>query len=843
MKTVLMVAEKPSLAQSIADLLSNGRCQTRRSVSKACPVHEYSGTFLGFPAFFKMTCVVGHVYSTDFAPRYQNWGNTDELTLFGAETQKEEANPSTHVVSHLKAESQGIDYLVLWLDCDREGENICFEVISIVAKNIAGNHNLSNVFRAKFSAITATDIQRAMDNLAKPNELEALSVDARQELDLKVGVAFTRYQTKFFSGKYTSLDAKLISYGPCQTPTLGFCVKRHDDILWFKPEPFWKLVPRCFKGGHTFTLEWDRGRLFDLPIAQLIHSMVADKKAARVMDVNKRKEAKARPGGMNTVAMLKAASSRLGIGPHEAMKVAEHLYTSGYLSYPRTESTKFHPSFDLSAAVSVFQPHPLYGAFARRLLRDGVSAPRGGIDVGDHPPITPMKSATENELGGGNYWRLYDYIVRQFLASVSADCKYIRTKVVLRIGDEAFQVVGRQMEEPGFIEITPWAMFTESRLPDLKSGDEVEVQKLDLKAGKTEPPDYLTESELITLMEKNGIGTDASIPTHINNICERGYVSIQAGRRVVPTKLGIIVVHGYHRIDSELVLPKVRAHIEEEVNNIAAGDATIDDIVPQALSIFKAKFEYFQKHIELMDELMEASYTQMSNTVKTLTRCGVCLRYMKLFPNRPQRLYCGNCDQTYSLPQGGSIKEYKGLECPLDNFQLVVFQQGGESKVYTLCPYCYNNPPFEDVPGGMGCNSCRHPTCKHSLVHNRVCACQDPVCDGFLVLDPVGARVQKMDCNRCNRSVKFPTGTKKVSVTANDTCEGCGSNILHLKFEKDKSPLTGHPEEYSGCILCDDELNALAEEFFGKGKSRGKGKGRGKGRGRGRGKSKGHRGP
>jgi len=209
----------------------------------------------------------------------------------------------------------------------------------------------------------------------------------------------------------------------------------------------------------------------------------------------------------------------------------------------------------------------------------------------------------------------------------------------------------------------------------------------------------------------------------------------------------------------------------------------------------------------------------------------------------PQRLYCGNCDQTYSLPQGGSIKEYKGLECPLDNFQLVVFQQGGESKVYTLCPYCYNNPPFEDVPGGMGCNSCRHPTCKHSLVHNRVCACQDPVCDGFLVLDPVGARVQKMDCNRCNRSVKFPTGTKKVSVTANDTCEGCGSNILHLKFEKDKSPLTGHPEEYSGCILCDDELNALAEEFFGKGKSRGKGKGRGKGRGRGRGKSKGHRGP
>ena len=65
---------------------------------------------------------------------------------------------------------------------------------------------------------------------------------------------------------------------------------------------------------------------------------------------------------------------------------------------------------------------------------------------------------------------------------------------------------------------------------------------------QTSPPDYLTEAELITLMEKHGIGTDASIPVHINNICERNYVQVANGRRLRPTVLGIVLVHGYQKV-------------------------------------------------------------------------------------------------------------------------------------------------------------------------------------------------------------------------------------------------------------------------------------------------------
>ena len=146
--------------------------------------------------------------------------------------------PLSLVCKHLRDVATKCDGIILFLDCDREGEAICFEVLSVVKSQLKAPRK---IYRAKFSAVTRSDIVKAFGSLGAPDKMQADAVAARQELDLKVGVAFTRFQTAHFLGKY-ALDARCVSYGPCQTPTLGFCVARHLKIDTFVPEPFWKLA-------------------------------------------------------------------------------------------------------------------------------------------------------------------------------------------------------------------------------------------------------------------------------------------------------------------------------------------------------------------------------------------------------------------------------------------------------------------------------------------------------------------------------------------------------------------------------------------------------------------------
>ena len=406
-----MVAEKPSIAGSIASILGAGRESLAKSGK--LPVHEFPGVFMGKHVTYRVTSVAGHVFSTDFPNEYQSWDTVDPETLFEAPTVKSET--SKGVISHLKDCARGASYVVLWLDCDREGENICFEVLDVISaklERVSGQQ----IFRARFSAIAKSDIENAMRSLTSPNENESLAVDARQELDLKVGVAFSRFQTRFFQGRYGNLDSSTISYGPCQTPTLGFCVDRHDEILTFTPENFWSVDVEVEQGGQRVVLEWERGRLFDYESAVLFDSLVRESGPVIVTSVRESETTRPRPTAMNTVEMLKAASRVLGMGPAHAMHAAERLYLSGYVSYPRTESTHYPDSFDLHGAVAAQRGHPHWGSFASSLLRDGLQRPKKGVDNGDHPPITPVRMALPGELTG-DMDSLYDLITRHFLAT------------------------------------------------------------------------------------------------------------------------------------------------------------------------------------------------------------------------------------------------------------------------------------------------------------------------------------------------------------------------------------------------------------------------------------------
>jgi DNA topoisomerase-3 len=157
---------------------------------------------------------------------------------------------------------------------------------------------------------------------------------------------------------------------------------------------------------------------------------------SRVISIKTEKKHKGRPNALNTVELLKVASAGLGknadpfywniigfllgMSPHHAMQIAERLYTSGYVSYPRTETTQYADNADLKGVLRELSK--CSGADWQNhvtLLNEGqYTPPKRGKDVGDHPPITPVKAASSAAVGGGDYWRLYDYIARHFLATV-----------------------------------------------------------------------------------------------------------------------------------------------------------------------------------------------------------------------------------------------------------------------------------------------------------------------------------------------------------------------------------------------------------------------------------------
>lgn len=366
-------------------------------------------------------------------------------------------------------------------------------------------------------------------------------------------------------------------------------------------------------------------------------------------------------------------------------------------------------------------------------------------------------------------------------------------------------------------------------------------EKLNIKDARltdhmTSPPGYLTESELISMMEKHGIGTDASIPVHINNISQRNYVTVATGRRLVPTNLGIVLVHGYQKIDKQLVEPTMRSTIEDQLNLIAKGEANYDRVLRQTIEAFRQKYLYFVKSIEAMDSLFEVSFTTLAATGKALSRCGKCRRYMKLIIAKPSRLHCSHCDETYNLPQNGNIRIYKELKCPLDDFELVTWSTGNKGRSYPLCPYCYNQPAFRDMKKHSGCNLCLHPTCPQGFYVNGIASCLQ--CDnGVLVLDPSSGPKWKVGCNKCDVIFHLFEDAHKITVEESKECD-CGAQLLKIEYKEERTRLPRDLIEMTGCLFCCEEFGYLVEKFraqaskpvFNSRQGRGKAKHKGKGK-------------
>lgn len=622
--SVLMVAEKPAIAEALAGALGGDSARRRRGLSPRAPVFEFSGEFRAERAQYTVTAVAGHIYSLDFNKEYNDWRRHGPEELFAAPV-VHQYDAQARFPEHLAKEATGCQVLVLWLDCDREGENICFEVIRNALPAMDRSRSFDGafqgcIFRAHFSSLCAADLCTAMGNLGVPNKNESDSVDARAEIDLRLGIAFSRFQTEFFRKNPVpelGNQARQVTYGPCQMPTLWFCVHRYCQIKKFVPEPFWLLRAKFLWNGQSFPAEAACGKMLDRGEADRLLMRVSCASQARVTSVTSHRATKQRPLPLNTVSMLQAASRLAGLSPGDAMHYAEKLYLKGIFSYPRTETARYPPTFDVTALLHELRDAPRgvapWGDLAARVAAAQTDPRSDGADHGDHSPITPVRWASEAECGDAASWELYQLVCRYFFASISPDCEMQETEVELDLagvpmvaastrrtssGLSWCEVIGAPLEEVGAVD-----------LATMPRGSSCIVGDSTVARHSTEPPPYLNEADLLGLMEEHGIGTDASMAQHISNVAKRGYVQVELrSRQLRPTPLGLALSHAYTLVDPGLVRPSVRSGIEAACNRVARGEARKQDVVTEVVSVFEEKYKNFCEHVHRVQEMLKVAF-------------------------------------------------------------------------------------------------------------------------------------------------------------------------------------------------------------------------------------------
>lgn len=222
------------------------------------------------------------------------------------------------LADNLRKEGRTSQLLVIWTDNDREGENIGAEVVDIV-KQV--NPRIQ-VKRARFSAVQQREIFNAWSNLVELDWKQAEAVDARSELDLRIGAVFTRFQTLQLKNKFQELqDTKVISYGSCQFPTLGFVVDRYQRVKDFKPEMYWKIELSVKKDNIPVNFTWKRGHLFNQHAVFILYELCVENPRCTVTSVNARPTSKWAPLPLTTIEMQKKGTVLLRMSSDRIMTV------------------------------------------------------------------------------------------------------------------------------------------------------------------------------------------------------------------------------------------------------------------------------------------------------------------------------------------------------------------------------------------------------------------------------------------------------------------------------------------------------------------------------------------
>lgn len=736
----LIVTEKFNAAIRIATILSDGK--SKRTSVEGTTVFEFSQG----EDRVQVVGLRGHIINLDYPESLNDWSHVDLKELVWAEPQK--IVTAGKIGAALESLARQADEVVIATDFDREGELIGVEALELIREARPD----IRVRRARFSALTKWDIEAAFANLVEVDYPLAWSAESRQSVDLAWGAVLTR----FLSIASNQLGRDFLSVGRVQSPTLALVVDREREIEDFVPQDYWTLHARFrkdvdgspveFETNHEHGPFWAK-REAEAAIAQ---AEVTGRGIVREYIQNDREE---RPPPPFNTTMFVTEANRIGFGTAQAMRIAEALYQSGFISYPRTDNTVYPSTVSLRSVLQKLAESP-FAEDARELLaQERIVPSRGRTEATDHPPIYPVQGVGRDKVKRQDHWRIYELVVRRFLATVAPNALAETAEAKIDLGGQVFRAEGYRLKEAGWRKYYPYWIVREAILPPLAVDEALDrVGPVGLRDDRTQPPPRHTEGSLIQEMERLGLGTKSTRHEIIKKLYDRKFID---GKFPRPTTSGRAVIEALEDHAQRITQPEMTAHLEADMVGIATGIRAREDVVRESQQMLSEVLETLEANREAIGQEIEAALREQNY----IGKCNVCNEgnLMVIRSRRGSRfLGCDRyptCRNTHPLPQIGIIQ---GAEenCPECGAPMIKHTDRGRTTTYCVASDC---PSVREKNFIGRCEKCGDGelTIRHGISGKRFVGCSNyPGCDNSYPLPQRGLIVPTEErCNACGHPV------------------------------------------------------------------------------------------
>lgn len=690
----LVIAEKPSVARDIARVLG-----CRQNINGAMEGPKYI-----------VTWGLGHLVTLadpeGYDGKYKEW-KIEDLPLMPEPFKLEVIRQTGKQYQAVKAQlhRKDVGQVVIATDAGREGELVA----RLILKKAGCDKPLKRLW---ISSVTDKAIREGFAHLKDGKDYENLADAAmcRAEADWLVGINATRALTCKYNAQ--------LSCGRVQTPTLAMIAAREEAIRRFVPKPYYGLQARLSSPGLLLT--WQDGKTGE---QRSFHRKEMEERMGRlsgepgvvnlVRAVPKKTQA---PLLYDLTELQREASRRFDYSAKETLNIMQRLYENHkVLTYPRTDSrylsSDILPTIKERLSACAVGPYKvLAGRLANRPLPEKPFFVNDA-KVTDHHAIIPTEEFVQLDHMTVDERRIYDLVVRRFLAVLYPPCEYEQTSIQVSVGGELFTARGRVMKNQGWRAVyqdqNGWeepedegednGRAGDSQLPPLKKGDRLSLLRLTLTEGKTKPPAHFNEATLLsamenpvayvtsqdkevakTLHETGGLGTVATRADIIEKLFS-GFLLEKRGKDIFLTSKAVQLLS---LVPEDLKKPELTADWEMKLSRIAKGELKRREFMKEIRSYAG----------ELTEEI-KGGTGQFRHDNLTNTKCPVCGKRMLLVKGKnSQMLVC----QDRECGHRETISRTSNARCPVCHKKMELRGKGDGQIFVCSCGYKEKLKAFKD---------------------------------------------------------------------------------------------------------------------------------------------------